>query len=589
MIRIGPVFSVSNITGDAVLMTKNSAEQMNGAKAFIESLKKEGVDTIFGYPGGVLLHIYDEIYESDLRHILVRHEQAAAHAADGYARATGKTGVCLATSGPGATNLVTGIATAHMDSIPVVAFTGQVTSSLIGNDAFQEANITGITLPITKHNYLVQKAEDIPKSIKEAFYIASTGRPGPVLVDITKDATINELKFSYPEKVQLRSYKPTVKGNILQIKKAAAMIASAKKPVIYAGGGVIASGASSELYKLAELVNAPVTTTLMGMGAFPTEHPLFIGMPGMHGTKYANFSIQDSDLLIAIGARFDDRVTSKISSFATGAKIIHIDVDPAEISKNVAADLPIVGDAKTVLKDLIPAVAEKIVSGKTDEWIKRVALWKKEYPLAYIDDGSTIKPQFVIETLCKTAPNAIITTEVGQHQMWTAHYFKFKRPRQLVSSGGLGTMGYGLPASMGAKVGCPDQIVFDVAGDGSFQMNSQELATLVVNDIPVIAVILNNGYLGMVRQWQELFYDAHYSHTDIIDSVDFVKLAEAYGALGLRVEKKSELKDALKTAIKAGRPTVIDVRIDRGENVFPMVPAGASINELVDERKYGGI
>ena len=570
-------------------MTKSSAEQMNGAKAFIESLKKEGVNTIFGYPGGVLLHIYDAIYESDLRHILVRHEQAAAHAADGYARATGKTGVCLATSGPGATNLVTGIATAHMDSIPVVAFTGQVSSSLIGNDAFQEANITGITLPVTKHNYLVQKAADIPKSIKEAFYIASTGRAGPVLVDITKDATVGEFKFSYPDKVELRSYKPTVAGNKQQIQKAAAMILSAKKPVIYAGGGVISSNASSELYKLAEMLNIPVTTTLMGMGAFPTTHPLFLGMPGMHGTKYANYSIQDSDLLIAVGARFDDRVTSKISSFATGAKKIHIDIDPAEISKNVAIDIPIVGDAKNILTELIKSVSEKAAAGKTAEWIKRVNQWKKEYPLTYTDSKSTIKPQFVIETLCKIAPDAIIATEVGQHQMWTAQYFKFKSPRKLVSSGGLGTMGFGLPAAMGAKVGCPDQLVFDVAGDGSFQMNSQELATLVLNDIPVISVILNNGYLGMVRQWQDLFYDHKYSHTNIENSVNFVKLAEAYGALGILVEKKSELKEAVQTAIKSGRPTVIDVRVDREENVYPMVPAGASINEILDERKSGGM
>ena len=569
-------------------MTKNSAEQMNGAKAFIESLKMEGVDTIFGYPGGVLLHIYDEIYDCDIRHILVRHEQAAAHAADGYARATGKTGVCLATSGPGATNLVTGIATAHMDSVPMVAFTGQVSSSLIGNDAFQEANITGITLPITKHNYLVQKADDIPKSIKEAFYIASTGRPGPVLVDITKDATVNEFKFSYPERAELRSYKPTVRGNSKQIQTAAKMILNAKRPVIYAGGGIVSSNASFELHKLAEMLNAPVTTTLLGMGAFPTDHPLFLGMLGMHGTKYANFSIQDSDLLIAVGARFDDRVTSKISSFASGAKIIHIDVDPAEISKNVAVDIPIVGDAKCVLKDLIKTLSDKITAGKTDDWVKRVQQWKKEYPLTYQRDSSKIKPQFVIETLCEVEPNAIVATEVGQHQMWTAQYFKFKQPRKFITSGGLGTMGYGLPAAMGAKVGCPDQVVFDVAGDGSFQMNSQELATLVSNDIPVVAVILNNGYLGMVRQWQELFYDRHYSHTDISDSVDFVKLAEAYGALGLRVEKKSELKEAVQTAVKSGRPAVIDVRVDREENVFPMVPAGASINELIDERKYGG-
>jgi acetolactate synthase-1/2/3 large subunit len=557
-----------------------STKRMTGARAFIECLYREGVDTIFGYPGGVLLPIYDEIYDSSIRHILVRHEQSAAHAAEGYTRATGKTGVCLATSGPGATNLVTGIANAYLDSIAMVAFTGQVPTALLGNDAFQEANITGITMPITKHNYLVQDANELPRIIKEAFHIASTGRPGPVLVDIPKDITTTEIDFYYPDKVELRGYNPTYEGNIQQIKKAAAEIIKSSKPVIYAGGGVISSNASAELRKFAEKIQAPVTTTLTGMGGFPVEHSQFLGMPGMHGTKYANYAIQESDLLIAIGVRFDDRVTGKLKSFATNAKIIHIDIDPAEISKNIKVDVPIVGDAKSILENLNKYVAK----AQSDEWMNKIAHWKHEYPLHYIEpsSGDGIKPQYIIEQICEAAKDAIIVTEVGQHQMWAAQYFKFKEPRTFISSGGLGTMGYGFPAAIGAKVARPDKIVFDVAGDGSFQMSSQELATVVKENIPVIVAIFNNGYLGMVRQWQELFYNKRYSSTCIQDSVDFVKLAEAYGALGIRATKKSEVRPAIEQAIASGRPTVIDFVVECEENVSPMVPAGAAINEILD-------
>ncbi|WP_406661205.1 acetolactate synthase large subunit [Methanolobus sp. ZRKC3] len=561
-----------------------STEKMTGARAFIECLYREGVDTIFGYPGGVLLPIYDEIYDSSIRHILVRHEQSAAHAAEGYARATGKTGVCLATSGPGATNLVTGIANAYLDSIPMVAFTGQVPTALLGNDAFQEANITGITMPITKHNYLVQDANELPRIIKEAFHIASTGRPGPVLIDIPKDITTTEIDFHYPEKVELRGYNPTYEGNIQQIKRAAAEIANSSKPVIYAGGGVISSEAAPELRELAEKIQAPVTTTLTGMGGFPVEHPQFIGMPGMHGAKYANYAIQESDLLIAVGVRFDDRVTGKLKSFATNARIIHIDIDPAEISKNIKVDVPIVGDAKNVLTSLNKYVGK----ARSEEWMKRIAHWKREYPLHYIEpaSGDGIKPQYIVEQISEAAKDAIIVTEVGQHQMWAAQYFKFKEPRTFISSGGLGTMGYGFPAAIGAKVARPDKIVFDIAGDGSFQMSSQELATVVKEDIPVIVAIFNNGYLGMVRQWQELFYDKRYSSTCIQDSVDFVKLAEAYGALGIRATKREEVRPAIEQAIASGRPTVIDFIVECEENVSPMVPAGAAINEILDlERK----
>jgi acetolactate synthase-1/2/3 large subunit len=561
------------------LVIEQERAKISGAKALIESLYREGVEVIFGYPGGALLPIYDELYDADIRHILVRHEQAAAHAADGYARATGKVGVCMATSGPGATNLVTGIATAYMDSVPIIAITGQVPRAMIGNDAFQEANITGITLPITKHNYLVQKGSDIPRIVKEAFHIASTGRPGPVLIDIPKDTQTEMVEFEYLKEVSLRGYKPTYAGNEQQIKRAASEILKAEKPIIYAGGGVIISNASEELRILAETILVPVTTTLMGMGSFPTIHPLNLGMLGMHGTKYANYAIQESDLIIAIGARFDDRVTGKVSAFAPNAKIIHIDIDPAEIGKNVRVDIPIVGDTKNVLRTLLKYL--KVEQPKTEAWLKKVKEWKKQFPLSYKKDD-LLKPQFVVEEICEACPDAIIVTEVGQNQMWAAQYFKFKKPRTFISSGGLGTMGYGFPASMGVKVGVPQATVVDIAGDGSFQMNSQELATVVQNNIPVIAAVLNNGFLGMVRQWQEIFFSRRYSATSLEGSVDFVKLAEAYGALGLRATKQSEVRPAIEEAIKSGRPTVIDFVVAREENVSPMVPAGAAINEILD-------
>ncbi|KGK97746.1 acetolactate synthase catalytic subunit [Methanococcoides methylutens] len=556
-------------------------ERMTGARAFVECLYRENVEVIFGYPGGVLLPIYDELYDAHLHHLLVRHEQAAVHAAEGYARATGKVGVCLATSGPGATNLVTGIANAYMDSIPMVAFTGQVPSSMIGNDAFQEANITGITMPITKHNYLVQDAKDLPRIIKEAFHIASTGRPGPVLIDMPKDVTTDMIDFVYPDKVELRGYKPTYKGNTQQVKRAASAIAKSTRPVIYAGGGVIGSDANKELLAFAEKIKAPVTSTLTGIGGFPNDNDLYLGMLGMHGTKYANYAVQESDLLIAVGARFDDRVTGKLQSFAPNAKIIHIDIDPAEISKNITVDIPIVGDAKDILKSLLTYVNEC----DTKEWLDKIAIWKRDFPLYYVNRDDAIKPQYIIEQINEACPDAIVVTEVGQHQMWAAQYFKYKEPRTFITSGGLGTMGYGFPAAIGAKLGRPDKVVFDISGDGSFQMNSQEMATIVQNDIPIIIALFNNGYLGMVRQWQALFFEHRYSHTTIEDSVDFVKLAEAYGALGIRVNKPSEVRPAIEKAIEANRPVIIDFIIEREENVSPMVPAGAAINEILDLEK----
>jgi acetolactate synthase-1/2/3 large subunit len=551
--------------------------KLSGAEIFVKSLEEEGVDTIFGYPGGSVLQIYDALYDAKkIKHYLVRHEQGAAHAADGYARATGKPGVCLATSGPGATNLVTGIATAYMDSVPLVAFTGQVTSSLMGLDAFQEADITGITLPITKHNYLVKDVNDLARTIKEAFHIAATGRPGPVLVDIPKDISINKTKFSYPDEVNLPGYRPTYKGHPAQISQAAKLINHARRPVIYAGGGVVISGAHGELKALAEKINAPVTTTLMGIGSFPEDHRASLGMLGMHGTAYANYAVSECDLLISVGARFDDRVTGRVDTFAPHAKIIHIDIDPAEIGKIVRVDVPIVGDTRQVLQEL----NEKVDARDSADWLDRIDEWKAKHPLRYEKKGK-LKPQFIIEEINRvTKGEAVVVTEVGQNQMWAAQYYTFKKPRSFISSGGLGTMGYGFPAAIGAKVGRPQDIVIDIAGDGSIQMNIQELATAVFYNIPVIVAILNNSRLGMVRQWQTMFYDERYSST-IITGPDFVKLAEAYGALGLRVTKAGEVQPALEKALAANKPVLIDFVVDPEADVMPMVPPGGAINKMV--------
>jgi acetolactate synthase-1/2/3 large subunit len=551
---------------------------LSGAKAVIKSLEYEHVDTIFGLPGGVIIPIYDELYQQDaITHYLVRHEQAAAHAADGYARATGKVGVCMATSGPGATNLVTGIATAYMDSVPLVAITGQVTTDLIGKDAFQEADITGITQPVTKHNYLIRDASEIPQTIKEAFHIASTGRPGPVLIDVPKDVQTTTVRFEYPKKVHLPGYQPTYDGHPGQIKRAAKAISEAHRPVIYVGGGAKISGASEEVRALAEAILAPVTMTLMGMGVLPAEHPLSLGMLGMHGTRYANYAVTESDLIIAIGARFDDRVTGKIASFAPNAKIIHIDVDPAEIGKNVRVDIPIVGDVKRVLQKLMPMLKQT----RTKEWMEKVHTWKREYPLEFNETG--LKPQYVVREISRLCPDAIVCTEVGQHQMWAAQYFSHRDPRNFISSGGLGTMGYGFPASIGAKIGRPDETVFDLAGDGSFTMNCQELATAVAYDVQVKVAIFNNGYLGMVRQWQELFYDRRYSATKLSE-INFVKLADAFGAHGIRVDSPNEVAPAIKEALSVPKPVIIDFRVEPEECVFPMVPAGAALNEILDAK-----
>ena len=552
----------------------------SGSRVVTEALSKEGVKIIFGYPGGAVIPLYDVLYETpEIKHILTRHEQAAAHAADGYARATGEVGVCIATSGPGATNLVTGIATAYMDSIPLVVLTGQVPTSMIGNDAFQEANITGITYSITKHNYLVKDVDELPGVLKEAFYIARTARPGPVLIDLPRNVQTGETSVPYPEEVQIRSYNPNYKGNPKQIKRAAEAIDKSESPVIYAGGGVISSGASSELAEFAHRINIPVTTTLMGLGSFPEDDPLSLKMLGMHGTRYANYAVSDTDLLIAVGARFDDRITGKISEFASHAKIIHIDIDPTAISKNVRVDIPIVGDAKNILSQLLSAARK---GKKRESWHQKIREWKRKYPLKYELDGD-LKPQYVVEMIYKmTKGEAIITTEVGQNQMWAAQFYQYTEPRTFISSGGLGTMGYGFPASIGAQIGRPEKIVFDIAGDGSFQMNIQELATAVNYKVPVKIAILNNGYLGMVRQWQQLFYESRYSQVNLEGHPDFVKVAQAYEIEGIRVTKPEQVEPALKKALNIAGPVILDFRVSREENVFPMVPAGAALNQIIE-------
>ncbi|AJE02985.1 biosynthetic-type acetolactate synthase large subunit [Geobacter pickeringii] len=562
--------------------------KMTGARILLECLKQEGVDTVFGYPGGTVINLYDELFSfKDIRHILPRHEQAGVHAADGYARATGRVGVAIATSGPGATNTITGIATAYMDSIPLVVITGQVPTALIGNDAFQEVDIIGITRPCTKHNFLIKDVKEIATIIKKAFYIARTGRPGPVLVDLPKDVQIATTEFSYPDTIELRSYKPTVEGHPKQVEKAVSMLLSAKKPVIYVGGGVILGDAAGELQALAKMLNVPVTTTLMGLGAFPEDDPLALRLLGMHGTYFANMAVTNCDLLVAVGARFDDRVTGKIATFAPHAKIIHVDVDPTSIRKNVRVDLPIVGEVKDVLAKML-----KVAEGQSanvsesrknvEPWLAEISGWKEKHPITYKQTSSTIKPQFVIQKLRELSePDAIIATDVGQHQMWTAQFFTFTKPRTLLSSGGLGTMGFGLPAAMGAQAAYPGRQVIAICGDGGFQMNMQELATLVQNRLPVKICILNNNFLGMVRQWQELFFEKRYSQTCMELPIDFIKLAEAFGAKGFQATKPDEVETTIKKAFETPGPVIMEFKIAREEKVLPMVPAGASLNEMV--------
>ncbi len=559
--------------------------KLTGAQIFFESLKAEGVEVIFGLPGGVLLDLYDEMPKHDIRHILVRHEQGAAHMADGYARATGRVGVCLVTSGPGATNTVTGIATAYMDSIPIVVFTGQVPTALIGNDAFQEADIVGITRPCTKHNYLVKDVHDLARIIREAFYLARSGRPGPILVDLPKDVINAKAEYKYPKKIALQGYKPTTEAHMGQIKRAYTAIGKAKKPVIYAGGGVINSNAAKELKQLGENLRCPVTTTLMGLGGFPAPHELWLGMLGMHGTFRANMAMGSTDLLIAIGARFDDRVTGKLDEFAPSAKIIHIDIDPTSISKNVKVDIPIVGDCKDALKKLLQLAKESPIDDLEKvrkPWLDQIQKWKETYPLAYEQKDDLIKPQYVVEKLYELSEGkAIIATEVGQNQMWAAQYYHFFEPRTLLTSGGLGTMGYGLPAAIGAQTAFPDRLVIDVAGDGSIQMCIQEMITAVENNLPVKVAILNNQYLGMVRQWQQLFYEKNYCSTCLKIAPDFVKLAEAYGALGLRAHKPDEVEAIIREGFASPKPVIMDFVVNPEECVYPMVPAGAAMTEML--------
>ncbi|GAB4307567.1 MAG: acetolactate synthase large subunit [Methanobacteriaceae archaeon] len=558
---------------------------MKGGQAIIKSLTDAGVEVVFGYPGGVLLPLYDVIYDSNLRHILVRHEQCAAHAADGYARASGKVGVCIGTSGPGATNLVTGIATAYMDSSPILALAGQVPSHLIGNDAFQEVDTLGITMPITKHSFQPMKAKEIPEMIKSSFYIASSGRPGPVVIDLPKDVQEEEFKPEKNIKIELPGYKPTKKGHPLQIKKAAKLIINSEKPVILAGGGVILSESSLELLRLSETIGAPVTNTLLGKGSFPEDHELSLGMLGMHGRKTANFIVDECDCLIAVGCRFSDRTTGNVDEFAKNAKIIHIDIDPAEIGKNIEVDVPIVGDAKIVLRDLLDMIIKYKSNINSDKWLNHVKEFKNACIPRMTYNDVPLKPQTVIKEIFETLEGeTIVTTDVGQNQMWMAHYFTSKHPRTFLSSGGLGTMGFGFPAAMGAKVAKPENDVVAVCGDGGFLMVCQDLATIKEYDIPIVICILDNRRLGMVAQWQKLFYDKRMSHTHLGEVPDFVMLAESFGVNAERLERPGEIKDALSTAIKSGEPTLLDIIIDP-EEILPMVPPGCGLTELVGEYK----
>jgi len=551
--------------------------KLTGAKILIECLKKEGVDVVFGIPGGANLPTFDALFDSSIKVIMTRHEQGAAHMADGYARATGKVGVCLATSGPGATNLVTGIATAFMDSIPIVAITGQVRTYMIGNDAFQEADTMGITRPITKHSYLVKDVKDLARVIRESFFIAATGRPGPVLIDFPVDVSLAETEFVYPKEVNIRGYKPTLQGHAGQVKKAAEAIKQAKHPILYAGGGVIASGAAAELTELARKAKIPVTTTLLGLGAFPESHPLSLGMLGMHGFEYTNYAVAESDLLIAVGARFDDRVTGKVDEFAKKAKKIQIDVDPSQISKTVPIDIPIVGDVKATLKELNQIVE----GGETNGWLKQIEEWKKKYPLVY-KEKKKILPQFVIQQISEaTKGNAVVATGVGQHQMWVAQFYQFNKPRSFLSSGGLGTMGYGFPAAIGAAFGRPGEVVVDIDGDGSFEMTLNELATAVANNLQVKVVILNNGHHGMVRQWQDLFYKGRHAQSKLTGQPDFAKLAEAYGAVGMTITKREEVRPAIEKALKTPKTVLMNFLVEETEDCWPMIAPGKPANEML--------
>ncbi|MBI2849273.1 MAG: biosynthetic-type acetolactate synthase large subunit [Chloroflexi bacterium] len=549
-----------------------------GAQILLESLIQEGVEVVYGLPGGTIIPVYDTLPQyPQLRHILVRHEQGASLAADGYARATGKVGVCMATSGPGATNLITGIACAYMDSSPIVAITGQVATPFIGKDSFQEVDITGITLPITKHNYLVEKVEDLAEVVREAFYIASTGRPGPVLIDLPRDVQTSETTFHYPQKVNLPGYKPTIQGHPTQIKKAAKLIYEAKKPVIIAGHGVIISRGYQELRELAEKAQVPVITTLHGISCFPESHVLSLGFMGMHGMAYANMAVNDADLIIAIGMRFDDRVTGNLSTFAPHAQVIHIDIDPAEIGKNIRVAVPIVGDAKSILGVLNQDIAPQT----RGEWLAQIDQWRRDHPLGSMERGDKLLPQYVVRKICEvTKGDAIVVTGVGQNQMFAAQWFTYDKPNSYISSGGLGTMGFGLPAAMGVSVGCPEETVWCIDGDGSFQMNIQELATLVQESIPVKVAILNNGFLGMVRQWQDLFYQKRYVGTPL-SGPDFAKVAEAYGVLGLRVTTMAEVEPAIQRAMDHDGAVVVDFAVEPEENVYPMVAPGASISDMI--------